>query len=339
MGAAQQPNRGGANDPIQIDSSGSNLGPSHFSANPIAISGSFSSDVQDPSKKRKAADLSPPMHYRSLQPREMTGTPGMQLPLQVQPPSSVEGWNRTVPSKTNGRPQKILPSPANGPSRTSVPIARTASAATQLTAGVQPVVQRVSIPAAGRPQERSSPYPFPPGPSTIPKQRPPAAVRPNTPSLPTPEGHIITASSFAPKHRWERAIFHPKPGHPLPPPGHPDTSDPTFLAGFLPSTAPRPLLPSWTSVPPQDEFDEARLQENIGRPAHPSDGVPPVWASKRRGLTTALEYYRDPIRTSGGSVYVAPGGVARCVVFEGKLGDGYGFWGSGKSVGTFVVPL
>lgn len=45
------------------------------------------------------------------------------------------------------------------------------------------------------------------------------------------------------------------------------------------------------------------------------------------------------MRTQGGTVYVGEGGVARSVVFEGALGEGYAFWGTGKSVGTFVVPL
>lgn len=101
------------------------------------------------------------------------------------------------------------------------------------------------------------------------------------------------------------------------------------------------MLPCWTTAPPPDTDYLARIQENESRaplPVHPAV-VPPVWASKRRGMTSALEYYGRPVKTTGGTVHVGPGDVARCVLFEGSLGEGYAFWGTGKSVGTFVVPL
>lgn len=137
--------------------------------------------------------------------------------------------------------------------------------------------------------------------------------------------------------RTQRAIFHPKPGFPNPPPGHPDPATPSLE--FLPSTAPRPLLPIWTSIPTSDPDYQARLAENEARPSLPDGCVPAVWASKRRGLTSALEYYGRPIRTTGGTVHVGEGDIARAVMLEGSLGEGYGFWGTGKSVGTFVVPF
>lgn len=309
--------RGNADDPIQLDSSASSS----------SVLPATSSDSLDP-RKRKAAELSPPVHYRSLQ--------AIQPPIQVQPSSNGEPW-RPAAVPRNVKPQKILPSPANA--HRPVPVGRTIP--TQLVAGVQPVVKPRPPPLH---EGRQSPFPATGGSIARPSPRAPpfvprpAAPTPPPPAAPTAEGHIVTAASFAPNApRWERAIFHPKPGHPLPPPGHPDTSDATLVAGLLPTTAPRPLLPLWTHVP-HDEAYAARVRDNEARKPQPSEGVPPVWASKRRGLTSAVEYYREPMRTAGGSVYVSEG-VARGVVFEGKLGDGYGFWGTGKSVGTFVVPL
>jgi hypothetical protein len=136
--------------------------------------------------------------------------------------------------------------------------------------------------------------------------------------------------------RTQRAIYHPKPGFPSPAPGHPDPATPAL--DFLPSAAPRPSLPLWTSIPTSDPDYQARLAENEARPALPDGCVPSVWASKRRGLVSALEYYGRPIKTTGGTVHVCSD-VARAVILEGPAGEGYGFWGTGKSVGTFVVPF
>ncbi|KAJ9107684.1 hypothetical protein QFC21_001144 [Naganishia friedmannii] len=170
---------------------------------------------------------------------------------------------------------------------------------------------------------------------------------PSIPPTPLPLQHPDTSNKprgFAPNQEpptagYERVIFHPKTGYPQPPTGHPDPDTP--IRQYLPATAPRPSLPVWTSVAPKDAKYEARLQSNEQRtPLVTQFKTPaPVWALKRRGLTSALEYYRDPIATTGGSVCIGEAGFARSIMLEGSLGDGYGFWGTGKSVGTFVVPF
>ncbi|KAJ9108574.1 hypothetical protein QFC19_002290 [Naganishia cerealis] len=149
----------------------------------------------------------------------------------------------------------------------------------------------------------------------------------------------FAVNQATPASGYDRVIFHPKAGYPLLPPGHPNS--PESSRPFVPSNAPRPSLPVWTAVSPKDRKYEARLQSNDVRTPLTTDSANtvPVWALKRRGLTSALEYYRDPIATNGGSVSIGEGGVARSIFLEGSLGDGYGFWGTGKSVGTFVVPF
>lgn len=91
---------------------------------------------------------------------------------------------------------------------------------------------------------------------------------------------------------------------------------------------------------PKDRNYLARVAANKSRPViNNVSGPAPVWASKRRGLTTALEYFQDPISTLGGSVEVGAGNVARMVLLEGEVGEGYVFWGSERSLGTVVLPL
>ncbi|KAJ9115915.1 hypothetical protein QFC22_005058 [Naganishia vaughanmartiniae] len=153
-------------------------------------------------------------------------------------------------------------------------------------------------------------------------------VIPRVPSIPPPASFSTSlplqhpepstkARGFAPNQEpaaagYERVIFHPKTGYPQPPPGHPDPDTP--IRQYLPSTTPRPALPVWTSVAPKDPKYEARLQSNEHRtPLVTKFKNPaPVWALKRRGLTSALEYYQDPIATTGGSICIGEaGGNAR----------------------------
>ncbi len=68
----------------------------------------------------------------------------------------------------------------------------------------------------------------------------------------------------------------------------------------------------------------------------------PVWASRRRALTTSLDYFTNPVSTFGATVDVGAGGLtgmARMILLEGDTGEDYVFWGTKKSLGTIVVPV
>lgn len=77
--------------------------------------------------------------------------------------------------------------------------------------------------------------------------------------------------------------------------------------------------------------NEERPEPNVHAPA-------PVWAERRAELTSTLEYFEAPKQIVGGSVHIS-GGAARCIMLEGDAGDGYVFWGTGRTVGTIVVPF
>jgi hypothetical protein len=96
---------------------------------------------------------------------------------------------------------------------------------------------------------------------------------------------------------------------------------------------------------PRDVFaaDKAyatRLEANASK--RPLDGMRspcPVWANNRRALQAAVEYFRNPIRTEGGSVEVGTGGLARGVILEGTPPGQGTFWGQGNETGTIVACL
>jgi hypothetical protein len=92
-----------------------------------------------------------------------------------------------------------------------------------------------------------------------------------------------------------------------------------------------------------DQQWRERVLANSRRPQLDNvSGPAPVWASKRRALSSALEYFQNPVPTLGGTVDVGTGGqsgIARMVLLEGDAGEGYVFWGSNKSLGTLVLPL
>jgi hypothetical protein len=93
----------------------------------------------------------------------------------------------------------------------------------------------------------------------------------------------------------------------------------------------------------KDRGYEERIFANNRRPPLLNvSGPAPVWASKRRALTSALEYFQNPVSTLGGTVDIGTGGqtgLARMVLLEGDVGEGYVFWGTRKSLGTLVLPL
>lgn len=107
---------------------------------------------------------------------------------------------------------------------------------------------------------------------------------------------------------------------------------------------PRPAVPVFTAdEPPMTKDDEAyfaRVEANAARPAlRDMRGACPVWALKRRDLSAAAEYLRDPKKTEGGSVEIGVGGLARGVILEGVAPGQGTFWGKGAQAGTIVVGL
>lgn len=91
---------------------------------------------------------------------------------------------------------------------------------------------------------------------------------------------------------------------------------------------------------PADKDYEQRVLENSRRPDLMNTERPiQVWATRRAGLTSTLEYFQNPSKVEGGSVEIGGGGVARAIMLEGDRGDGYVFWGVDKSSGTLVFPL
>jgi hypothetical protein len=107
---------------------------------------------------------------------------------------------------------------------------------------------------------------------------------------------------------------------------------------------PRTTVPVFTAdEPPMTKDDEAyfaRVEANAARPAlRDMRGACPVWALKRRDLSAAAEYLRDPKKTEGGSVEIGVGGLARGVILEGVAPGQGTFWGKGAQAGTIVVAL
>lgn len=81
-----------------------------------------------------------------------------------------------------------------------------------------------------------------------------------------------------------------------------------------------------------------RIKANKERPEAGVHKEAPVWAKRRAELTSTLEYFESPKLMQGGSVHI-DGGCARSIMLEGDAGEEYVFWGSGRTVGTIVVPL
>jgi hypothetical protein len=68
-------------------------------------------------------------------------------------------------------------------------------------------------------------------------------------------------------------------------------------------------------------------------------GLCPVWSNTRRGLQSALEYMRNPIKTAGASVDISPGGMARGVILEGQTPSDLAYWGEKEEGGTLILPM
>ncbi|OWT42197.1 hypothetical protein C362_00569 [Cryptococcus neoformans Bt1] len=130
----------------------------------------------------------------------------------------------------------------------------------------------------------------------------------------------------------------------------PNTSKRPHSALAIPSSKnevftkrPRQKVPFPKSVPfssPDDELYFARLKANELKPAlSDTRGLCPVWAQTRRGLQAALEYFREPKRTSGASVDISGGGVARGVLLEGAVEAQGVYWGQGERIGTIMTSI
>ncbi|KIR58584.1 hypothetical protein I314_05423 [Cryptococcus bacillisporus CA1873] len=101
-------------------------------------------------------------------------------------------------------------------------------------------------------------------------------------------------------------------------------------------------VPKSVTVPSSDdELYFARLKANGLKPPLLSStyGACPVWAKTRRGLQAALEYFRELKRTSGASVDISGGGVARGVLLEGSVEAQGVFWGEGERMGTIITSI
>lgn len=90
-----------------------------------------------------------------------------------------------------------------------------------------------------------------------------------------------------------------------------------------------------------DQDFEERVKVNSAKPVLGRDikGRCPVWANTRRGLQSALEYMRNPIKTAGASVDISPGGMARGIILEGETPSALAFWGKGEEGGTLILPM
>ena len=90
-----------------------------------------------------------------------------------------------------------------------------------------------------------------------------------------------------------------------------------------------------------DKAFAQRVEANNLKPVLGRDikGLYPIWSHTRRGLQSALEYMRNPIKTTGGSVDISPGGLARGIILEGAPASDLAFWGQGVEGGTFLLPM
>ena len=68
-------------------------------------------------------------------------------------------------------------------------------------------------------------------------------------------------------------------------------------------------------------------------------GPCPVWANTRRALLSSVDYLTNTVKTSGASVDVGPGKMARGIILEGKTPSDLHFWGRRGSGGTLLLPM
>ena len=90
-----------------------------------------------------------------------------------------------------------------------------------------------------------------------------------------------------------------------------------------------------------DKAFAERVEENNRKPVLGRNikGLCPVWSNTRRGLQSALEYMRNPVKTAGASVDISPGGMARGIILEGQTPSDLAYWGEKEEGGTLILPM
>jgi hypothetical protein len=95
------------------------------------------------------------------------------------------------------------------------------------------------------------------------------------------------------------------------------------------------------NLSPTDKAFAERVEANNRKPVLGRNikGLCPVWSNTRRGLQSALEYMRNPVKTAGASVDISPGGMARGVILEGQTPSDLAYWGEKEEGGTLILPM
>jgi hypothetical protein len=95
------------------------------------------------------------------------------------------------------------------------------------------------------------------------------------------------------------------------------------------------------NLSPTDKAFAERVEANNRKPVLGRNikGLCPVWSNTRRGLQSALEYMRNPIKTAGASVDISPGGMARGIILEGQTPSDLAYWGENEEGGTLILPM
>jgi hypothetical protein len=95
------------------------------------------------------------------------------------------------------------------------------------------------------------------------------------------------------------------------------------------------------NLSPTDKAFAERVEANNRKPVLGRNikGLCPVWSNTRRGLQSALEYMRNPIKTAGASVDISPGGMARGIILEGQTPSDLAYWGEQEEGGTLILPM
>jgi hypothetical protein len=86
-------------------------------------------------------------------------------------------------------------------------------------------------------------------------------------------------------------------------------------------------------------FAERVEANNLKPKLKDMNGPCPVWSNTRKGLQSALDYMRNPVKTAGASVDINPGGMARGVILEGQIPSDLAYWGQGTEGGTLILPM
>ncbi|EIW65753.1 hypothetical protein TREMEDRAFT_74911 [Tremella mesenterica DSM 1558] len=100
----------------------------------------------------------------------------------------------------------------------------------------------------------------------------------------------------------------------------------------------RPIVPKLHDDEGDPEAYAKRVRVNATKPPLRTRGECPVWAETWEDLN-GIAHFAELVRTEGGRISIARGGMARGVVLSGQAPGLHGWWSVEEKVGSVVVSL